>query len=191
MATCAKITAGAGPDCDNPIFSGASDKIWLINFDDIAGYTLNGTNAEIIEAILLNSGTNAYAYEGQNFSNEPDHAFTRTGFSVFFNHQVRFRVFANDPETKRQLNLLARGNVVAIIANNYINTAGSTAYELYGLKNGLVQQEGTRPVSSIEEGGAHNILIGSHESALEPKLPASIFITDYATTKAMVEGLEA
>jgi hypothetical protein len=191
MSTCAKLSAGASPDCVNPIFSGVDDEVLLINFDDITGYTYNVTNPEIIEAITLASGAVAYSFQGQNFSNEPDHAYTKSGFSNFFNHQIRLRVFANDPETKKQLNLVANGKFVAIIKNNYVNAAGNTAYELYGLKNGLVQQDGVRTVASIEEGGAHNILIGSHESALEPKLPATVFITDFDTTKTMVDALKA
>lgn len=191
MANCGLLTANIAPDCNYPIISGVNDRLWIINKDDISSFTYNGSNNEIVEGITLLSGKSAWTIEGQNFSNEPDYAFTINGFSVGYNHSVRVKIFEDTPDVKQQLNLLARGKYIIIVENNYVNGTGNTAFTMYGHDSGLRQTEGTQPKNSAETGGAHDILLASNEQALESKVPRTVFITSYAATKAMLVALQA
>lgn len=193
MATCGKITANIAYDCTNPPTAGANDRLILMNHDDylncVIGYNIS--NPIIIESITPASGVVAYSYEGKNNSVEPRAAMVKQRYTNPYDHEVRFKVFNNSPDIKKQLMLLNQSKVVAIIQNNHKGSNGNAAFEVYGGETGLDLQELERIIADAETSGAYNLLIKNDEAARPSTLPHTIFNTDFNTSKAIVDGLLA
>ncbi len=193
MPICGEISANIAVNCANPIQGGAEEILYLINREDWddAAITYNVTNTEIIENIVLSSGKVAYTYAGVNNSNKPKYELVKGEYSTFYNHEINFKVFDASPTTKEQLELLAKGQMVAIVKNKYKGTDGNSAFEVYGADAGLICTQNIREIAGGDAGGAFDLILKSDETSLEPHMPKTVFITDYATTKAIVEGLPA
>ena len=193
MAICGQITSNLTANCTNPLQPGAEVTLTLINREDWidAAITYNGSNTEVIENVVLASGIVAYTYIGVNKSLVPKYELIKGAYSELYNHEINLKIFDVTPTAKAQLELLAKGQVVAIVQNKYRGTAGNAAYEVYGADSGLVCTQLIREISSTDTSGAFDIILKSDEGSLEPHMPNTFFITDYATTKAVVDGLSA
>jgi len=188
---CAAITAGVAISCTIKQVAGTTDKLILFNFDEIASYTRNGTNPQIIEAITMVVNVppfTGFAYEGKQQSLEPKQSLVRTRYSTGYDHEIVFKIFDSQPATKQQVEKMAESRLVAIVENNFKGTGGNAAYEIYGIDTGLFMTVGERIVSDPETVGAFNVTLKS-DLHKEGHLPATFFLTDYATTKALVEAL--
>ena len=195
MSDCAKISKNQNKNCDNPIVGGVHDDIFLINFEDWedAVIVYNETNPNIIEGISLPTGAYAYKMQGINNSPAPLQTFKRLPFGGAFEHKLNYKVFRIGPDTKKELELETKGRYVAIVRNNYRGDSGEAAFEVYGPKAGMVIPDGglVRDPNSSDTQGCYDITLQSTEKALEDHLPLSIFLTDYSTTKAIVDALVA
>lgn len=185
---CGSISADVSQDCDNPMVAGTKDRLILINFADKDSVVKN-INPLIIEDMLLASGTQAYQYDGKNNSNGNNFELIVKDFAEVYKHKLPFKVFKNDGATKQQLELMAKGRVIAIVENNHKGLNGNSAFEILGLDSGLVLSVHTRDSNDDPTQGAHDLMLESSDKSLEPHVPATFFITDYATTKALVESL--
>lgn len=188
---CAKITQGVAVNCTNPVQGGTKDNLYLFNYSDIedAVVTRNGQNTQIIENIVLASGVVGYRFEGQNNSNVPKVAMVKGAYSNSFDHEVNFKIFDLTPTIKSELEKMSKGRLVAIVENYYKGTTGNAAFEIYGLDSGLILESLERDASNADTQGMYDVTLKSSEKSREQHLPASFFITSYAATKAIVEGL--
>lgn len=186
---CGEITKGVEPDCDFPLIGGADDALILYNSADLDSVVRNGTNKQIIEAINLASGKTAFCFQGKNNSVEPRAALVEQRYSEVYDHEVIFKGFNIGPDEKDQYERLAKGRVQAIVLNNFRGDDGVAAYELYGLGVGLKARELERIGADTETQGAYNIVLRTPDEVKEPNLPNSIFLTNFATTKALVDAL--
>jgi len=188
---CGKISSNVGVDCDNPLQAGAEDELILINYDDwlAADITYNLINPQIIENVVLPSGVTGYSYQGKNNSIAPKYEFIKQTFAEVYNHEVNFKVFTVSPTSKLQLELMAKGSMVAIVNNKFKGASGNAAYEVYGADAGLVMSQNIRDLINQENQGAFDVIIKSAETAMEPHMPKTFFVTNLATTKAIVDGL--
>lgn len=192
MATCDNLNADILIDCDNPPSGGANDRLILFNFDDIntnATVTVDPSNSLLFTNIVLASGIRGYVFEGLNNSNEPRAALVKGRYVNGYDHEVIFKVFLNSPAAKLQLNKLDGAKVVALIQNNHKGEDGNAAFEIYGYETGLRLQELARVVADAETQGAYNITIRNDEVSRPSSLPQTLWDTDFATTKAIVDSL--
>ena len=190
MPVCDALTAGILYDCLNPPVGGVNDRLILVNFSAIDGnVTRNVSNPNVIEAITLPGGAVGYVFEGLNSSNEPRAALVKGRYVNGYDHEVRFKVFSNSIAAKVQLTKLDGALVVAIVQNNHKGAAGEAAFEIYGLETGLRLQELERILADAELQGAYNLLIRNDEISKPSTLPQTIFITDFAATLAVVNGI--
>lgn len=191
MPICAEITQNVLVDCDTPLVGGANDRLLLMNKTtwENATITRDVNNPRLITNIVLPTGEDAFNYEGKNSSVEPRSALVVNRYSEVYDHEVIFKVFANSAAVKTELESLAKGLVVAIVQNNHKGADGQAAFEVYGDDAGLKVQELQRTVSDTDTQGAYNLVLRSAEQAREGHLPATIFDTDFATTKALIDGL--
>ena len=173
--TCPGINADVFLDCTKPISAGVKDMLYLVNFADIATIVEDLANPNLIESFTLAAGAFLYRFEGKNNSIDPKSTLVKARYSNTFNHECIFKVF----DTK----------VVAIVENNYKGSTGEVPFEIYGLRSGLEITVMERIVNDQETQGAYNITLSSSEQIKEPYLPATLFDTDYATTKAFLENL--
>ena len=188
-ANCAVISAGLALDCDFPLIGGVKDDITLVNLDDIASVTRNGANPQIIEAVTMVTGKVGFQFEGKNNSVDPQVALVKQRYSEVYDHEVMFKVFLNTPAAKLQMERLVQGKVVAFIQNNHVNSDGDSAFEIYGLGQGLDCLELTRVLNDADTQGAYNLVLRTNEQTKEAHLPNPLFITDFAATLAVYVGL--
>jgi len=190
MALCDKINEDILYDCANPPTGGANDRLILFNHDDINGnVTIDPTNSLVFTDITLASGVRGYVFEGLNNSNEPRSAMVKQRYVNRYDHEVIFKVFKNSPDAKAQLQKLDGAKVVALIQNNHKGEDGNAAFEIYGYETGLRLQELERVVADAELSGAYNVTIRNDEGASPSSLPQTLWDTDFATTKAIVDSL--
>jgi hypothetical protein len=191
-SVCGAISAAILKDCTNPLVGGTDTTIYLANFADIASVTRNGSNPQIIEAITMVATKKFYKYEGQNGSVEPEQHLIKQKYARVYDHLIKYKVFNATPTTKAQLELQAVGRIVAIVENNWRNgTAGNGAYEIYGLEVGLEIENLDRVLADADTQGAFDITLKTPETSKEAHLPATLFITSYAATQAVVAALIA
>lgn len=190
MATnCGNISANLAINCDTPLQAGTADRAIVINFDDIASVVRNGSNPQIIEDIILNSGASAFQIDGKNNSIEPDDALVKQRYAEVFDHHVRMKGFDISPTGKKQLNSMVHGRFVVITENRFKGASGNAAFEVRGLGAGLVLTELTRNPNDQDTQGAFDLLFSTDEFSKETVLPNTLFITSYAASKAVVDAL--
>jgi hypothetical protein len=181
MSVCAVISSGFVLSCVTPLVPGTEDDILLANRADVSAYTVDGANPMLVTAIVMADGKQFYKYEGQNMSVEPKSRLVLTRYSRLYEHEARFKLFANTPAAKLQVDKLIKGEVVALIKSK----AG--AWELYGKDIGLRVSEMERDPNNADTGGAYDLLLKTPDTAAkETFLPSTFFITDAATTEAAI-----
>lgn len=186
---CGKISANITIDCLNPLQGGVDDRLILINSEDISSITRNVTNPQIIEAIILASGTIGYEVEGKNQSVDGKQTFVKQKYSEVFDHEVNFYVFDITPDIKLQLEKMSKGKLVALLQNNFKGAGGNAAFEIYGLDAGLRLSAMDKDTNNVDTQGAYFVTLKTNDVSKEPHLPATLFLTDYATSLAIVNGL--
>lgn len=194
MSACTGITASILINCDEPLVVGTKDVLYLVNRDEIDSLTfesisLTGSNKL---AISLNMFTGNYIYkiEGRNNSNEPSSTLRKGRYFDTYEHKVAFKVFDNSPETKSQLeSMVQKGNLVAIIENNYRGGGDTSAFEIYGFNAGLEITECSRVINDNDTQGAYSLVLKTPDQQGEPHLPYSMLAGDYTATKVMLNGL--
>jgi hypothetical protein len=191
MSNCGKLSSNILLNCSYPLVGGSKDILKLINSEDIDGVTRNADNPQIIEAINLvtSPSTQAFQIEGKNNSNDLRAALVKARYSEGYDHEVIFRIFTNGPEVKKQIEEMAKGSFVAVIENNFKGETGNAAFEIYGLDVGLELLEMETNKSDAETQGAYVLTLRTPELFKEPHLPATLFVTSYAATKAIFNAL--
>lgn len=186
MALCGLLNANLLIDCTNPLIGGTRDLLYIFNYDDLSGYTkdVNG----IATSISLLAGKNGYIYEGQKSSIDIKSSLQSAKYSIGYNHDLTFRVFSNDANTKKQLEGLARGKFIVIVENNFRGAGDASSFEVYGLDSGLkiISKEANKSDGDTQGAWVLNIATGDIK---EPFLPRFIFSSTYAATKTVIEGL--
>ena len=184
---CPGIAGDAFIDCTKPMSAGVKDAyLYLFNYSDLASVTEDGSNPNLLTDITLVATKNIYRYEGKNNSIEPRSALNKQRYAEVWDHELIFKIFDNTAAIKEQLDYLKSTKVIAIVENNYAGTDSATSLEIYGLRAGLEMTVSERIVNDQETQGAYNLTLASGEFAKEPYLPATLWDTDYATTKAII-----
>ena len=192
MSICGKIIAGADFDCDNPIAPGVNERLILLNKDDFndAAISFDLTDGFIIQDIIMPTGTNGFAFEGNRQSLAPQYDFIPQTVSVGYDHTINFLVFDVSAIQKDNLEKMALGKLVAIIENNRGLGNGDNFFEVYGIDVGLEVLTLSRIPSDVETGGAFSLQLKTSDNAgKEPKMPPTWFDTDYNTTKVLVDAI--
>lgn len=188
---CGRIASGISRKCSTPLIGGVSDELILLNFSDVINYDENASNPQIIEGInmITSPAAKGYLFEGYKSSVGPKVSLVPNPYLSSWKHEVLFRIFDNTPETKAIIEGLKDGTFVAIVKNNNQGTNGNAVYELFGKGVGLELTTGDSDKNDQESQGAWVLTLSTPDNNQEPKLPASIYLTSLAITKAMVDSL--
>lgn len=192
LTICGDISANILNNCTYPLQAGTEDTLILINRSDITNGTVtrNGTDNEIIENIILPTGTTGYVYQGVRNSHKPQFTTVKVGPFQRWSHQIEFLAFDPTSTGKAQMQKLKDGDIVAIVYNKYKGDSGKGAFEIYGFDAGLKNDLIKRDPNSADTQGAFSIILKTDpDTGLEPFPPKSLFITNYATSLAVAEGL--
>jgi hypothetical protein len=194
MSACTGITASILINCDQPLVVGTKDILYLINKDeiDLIGFdslSPTGINRLVI-SINLFEDKFIYKIEGRNNSNEPSATLRKGRYFDTFEHKISFKVFDNSPETKSQIEtMIQKGNLIAIIENNYRGSGDTSAFEIYGYNAGLEIVECSRVINDNDTQGAYSLALKTPEQQGEPHLPYSYLVGDYIATKSALNSL--
>lgn len=186
MACLTSIAAGITVDCTKIPAKGVVATLYLANKADVASYT-EGAVPTIVTAITMAGSTVFYAFEGVKISVKPRWTARATDYGAEFIHEIDSVSFKKDGASKAVLEKIATGQVVAVIQNNFTGTAGETKYEVYGLDAGLFMSE----MGEDKYGEVPGITYKLRTLDITPEqhMPRSLFITDLATTDALVAAL--
>ena len=188
MLTCARLAANAAlGSCRNG--NGAiSGEVIAINFDDWQNATITEAKG-VISSIVLADQAGADRLTSKDRAFEASYTMNRGTYSNSLIHQVILRAFDNTQENKAAINALIQGRFVFIVKRVDVSNPG-TVYEVYGRQNGLTASasEGN---STDGDGVLNTTTMASDDNARESEIPTSVFSTDLATTKTMIDALVA
>lgn len=187
---CGGVAAGAVYDCDDPLVPGTNPDITIFNLKDVETVTYNVGNPRLIEGITLSSGNQAYLFEGIRQSTTAQTELVQQTLSTGYNHSVAFSVFDVSSTQKANLEKMALSKIVIVVENRNALGNADSVFEVYGLGVGLEITTLTRINNDVETGAAYTIEARTSDNeGKEVTLPLSWWLTDYATTKALVTGL--
>ena len=190
MASCGAIAAGATYDCDAPVQPGVNTRLVLFNYADKGAVTYDVSNDRLITNITLSGSALAYAFEGYRQSVDPGCEFVAQSLSIGYDHYVNFQVFDISSTQKYNLEKMALGKMCAIVENRNAEGNADSVFEIFGLGAGMEVVTLTRINRDLDTAGSFSIgLKTSDAEGKEVTLPLSLWDTDYATTKAIVDGL--
>jgi len=191
MAGCPNISQNILLSCEPAISTGVNDRLILIPFDAWSqlAKVVDGNNPLLYTDVATTSPAPGYQYEGKNSSVEPAARLVKLRYTEPYEHEVRFKIFSLDADIKQQVQRLTKKKVVAIVENNYRGEDGKAAFEVYGSEVGLELAEMERLPADPELGPSFNCLLKNSEFSRPGTDLHSIWNTDYATTKAIVDAL--
>lgn len=191
MSVCGSLTQSFGFNCTSPLAGGTADRAYIIDYEKYRAATIdtNATNFMVKEGITL-AGTDAFfTVDGKNNSNAPSFNLVKQAYADVYDHLFNFLCFDLSNEAKKALNDMVGGRYVVIFENNYRGNSAEATFEILGSNAGLEFKTFTRDPLNNDNQGAYVITMGTPDVGKEPHAPYSLFDTDYATTKALLEGL--
>lgn len=186
---CGSISAGLTLSCTNKLVGGVNANIYIANKDDIDTWTVDGTNAHIVDLITMKATKVFYKFEGKLKSVEPACRVVKGTYDNTWEHEVKFRAFDISPTTLKQMGQMKDGRFVVIVENNSKGTTGNTKYDIYGLDAGLYCEALERIPQNADDAGAWNVTLKTQEYARESNPTYRLFDTDETTTDTLVTGL--
>lgn len=195
LSACGVVAAQILFDCVNPVVGGTVPVLYITNREDITAMTKNVSNALIVEGITMVALKKFYKLEGRNDGDKgssvaPSWKTVKLSYGKAYEHLVDAQSFKVDPATKKELEAWNLADVVIIVENKFRNgTVGNTAYEIYGAEGGLQMEEMSRNPNDVDSMGVIKLQFKSQQTSLENHMPYTFFLTDYATTKALVAAL--
>ena len=182
--SCVNITTGSRPDCNNPLKTGTQPRLFLMNYDDLLSVTTSTSTPNLLTALTFATNTVSYLFEGYKQDVKPtQEVIAPSNGQNQFKHNLNFLVYEISQLQKNNLQRLAKGRFIAIVENK---GKDANAFEVYGLNSGLELVPGVVR-DPLANGGGYLISLATMENEFEPLLPQTLFDTDYATTKALVE----
>ena len=189
--SCAGIFSGATVSCSDPLAVGIEQRLFLANLEDIALFTFDGTNTNMVTAITMESGKKFFEFEGLKQSISTQSEYLPRPYSVGYKHQCDFSVFDVSAEQRRNLEAMAFQPQVAIAYGPNDSSLGNGAFEILGINAGLEIITNIRIPADNETGGAYRIQLATPDAGgIESQLPSVFWSTDYATTLTALEALK-
>lgn len=191
---CEKLLAGCiGADCDNPVFAGMESKAWIFNKSEIASFTYDQTNPNLITDITMkeiSQGVNAVGYTITQLGKTP---FTGTNTALVegnaankFTETFNFIVPDNSPAASMLLDNIANGKFVVVAKNEYTGSDSKGAFQVYGAKKGLVATAMERDAYGEDADGGWTVTLTSENT---PNSALFLYKTDAATTESTLDAL--
>ena len=193
MTLCSGITSGAiNQNCVDQagIISGAAETLLLYNFDELpkSAFTFDVTKTNQVTLITNPTGVQAYAFTGFRRTNKPSYEFVPGEARVGWNHIINFQINELTYEVKETINKMANGRFIGIVEN--LDRSADNTFEIYGFDVGLLLGEGSRNPDDIDTGAGFVLQLATGDTQSSEQLtPLQLFDTDYATTKAIFDGL--
>jgi hypothetical protein len=186
MACTSGIAADITSNCTSNVLGGVEVNAYIFNRADMT-LTFDGTTTNKITNIAKVGSAVMYNLTGykRNFNFGHDLVASDTA-------PDRFTHFCSFPQYERLvaniLNVDNINDVVCIFETINKGTGGDGTFFVVGAKYGLYKTTDTRRIN--DNGGARSIELASMAGMEEPHSAYVLLATDYATTKALLEGLD-
>ena len=186
ITVCGKIVSGVLLDCNNPIISGLGNRIWVFNRDDIT-FTFDATNPQLVTAIILAVGIYGYVFETINNDVSALYKMGQTSAGPRYEHEIDFKILANNQTIRQQIQSLAYGRFV-IIVENLFRSGGATdsTFEIFGGQYGLMASSIERKSDDESTSGAHVVKFVNPLKVKQSTIPWVFLTTDVPTTRAAI-----
>lgn len=195
MSCIRKIYEGVGASC-TPLAGGVNDKLILVNYDDIAGFTYsldmplnNIESKKYITAVARETGSRGYLFEGLSGNTIiARKGATRGDIFPEFSQEVEFIALSENGSVEALIETLAKSKVVAFYESN-------NEYHVLGANSGLFLSTTASDSSNASERGAYRIVLqGTKEGEHGKRLgiftgTSPNFVYDKVATKAIFDGL--
>lgn len=186
MLNCAKLTANAALGSCRQGSGRVSGDIIAINWDDWKAATVTEASG-VISSIVLAAGAHGYRLTSKDRGIVASYTMNRGTYGNSLTHQLVINVFDRTQVNKDTLNKLMNGRYVFIVEHVDLES-NETVYEVYGKQCGLTASA-LDADSSNADGVISAITMASDDDARESELPTSVFVTDLAATKTMIDAL--
>ena len=173
-------------DCDYTPIAGLEATQVAFNRSDISTVTYDATNKNLVTAITLKSGTQAYSIEGFKKSSNAGYDLTvNEATPDTYKQYASIQAWGIDAETINALDNLS--DIVIISENKNNGVDGDGKFEINGLETGLYKSSDSRRAND-------NLGIATIELTTQDGEDATVsrhvfFDTDLATTSAAVTAL--
>jgi hypothetical protein len=186
MANCLDgIKANVLNNCENSPIGGLEINAWVFNRADLTA-TVDGTNKNLVTALSVASTKQGYKIQGfkKNLNAGHDIVVSETNVDKY-THYFNFQAWLLDATAVNNLDGLS--DLVVVVERLNKMTAGDGAFKIYGLDTGLYKSSDTERAN---DGDGNRIIEMTSQAGEEPTVSSHIFFdTDYATTKAALDGL--
>lgn len=185
MACENKIVKNITSDCETQKVAGLEQVVYLINRTDIDSITYDITNKSLVTGLDLASGEVAYKLVGTKKSlNCGSERVVSDDAPDSFKHKFMFNGYEYDSASVENMDNMA--DVVVIVEKKDKKVEDGT-FVIFGLGSGLYVSTDTS--SENDSNGVRKIELTSQDGQLEKNSQNNLLVTDYATTKALLEGL--
>jgi hypothetical protein len=172
-------------DCSTSLSGGLEVEAWLINRKEV-NVTYDSVKENLITGLSMVGTAVAYKLVGIKKLLNAGHDIVVADdrpdkYKHFFSFQG-FEILSEDI-----LNLDNANDLIAVVELKDKNDTGEGIFVAYGVKKGLWKSTDTQRANDIN--GARNIEMTSLDGQEEPYSRYIVHNTDYATTRAMLEGL--
>ncbi len=181
-----KITKNITSNCQTQKAGGLEVKAWIVNRENLT-YVQDATNKVLLTSIGVAATTQLYTLTGvKKLLNAGFDRVPKEDRADVYTHYFSFQQFEIKAEDVENVDNIQ--DAVVIVENKDKTDDGDGVFEVYGLKLGLYPSSDTRRSNDIN--GARSLELTSLADQEEAVSRYILFDTDYATTKALIEGLE-
>lgn len=176
-------------ECADAVKAGVEERIWILNRADITGIARDGTYDNLVTAITMSSGTQAWKLTGYKMSNNLGYDLVvRENAPDAYTHIFEAVISKNTAAIRDQLDKLGDVVVIAENKNKWTEQSGEGTFIMYGFEAGLYPSAAAN--RSNDNYNQHTLTLQTREGQEERQRPLVVFDTDYATTLALVVALE-
>jgi len=187
MSCITGIAKNITSDCSTSLSGGLEVEAWVFNRKELSP-TYDATYGNLVTSLAMVGAATGFKLTGIKKLLNAGHDIVVADdrpdkFTHFFNFQG-FEILAEDIQNLDDIN-----DIVVVVELKDKNDTGEGVFVAYGLKKGLWKSTDTRRWNDIN--GARNIEMSSLAGQEEPYSHYVVLATDYATTRALLEGLLA
>lgn len=171
--------------CETQPVAGLEAVVYAWKRGDITA-TYDGTNPNKVTGLAQVGSAVAYKITGfkKNLNAGHDIVVAEDSADTYKHY---FSLKGYESLTADVANFDALGDLCVVVEYKQKSTSGDGIFVGYGFKSGLFKSTDTRRANDAN--GTRNIELTSQDGQAEPYSQYNILLTDYATTKAALEGL--
>jgi len=190
--SCSGLFSGSLVSCSDPLAVGIEQRLFLANLEDVASFTFDGTDDNLITAIAMESGKTFFEFEGLKQSISFQEEFVPKPYSTAYKLTVDFSVFDVSASQRRNLEAMVFQPQVAILFGPNDSSLGNGFCNVLGVNAGLDVITSIRIPADNETGGAYRVQLATPDAGgIENGYSKPMFVTDYAATLAAVVALKS